>query len=423
MQQNYSSPGNPKRLFIFLLLLMALFVPPGTLLAGKTEKPTVLLISLDAFRYDYFDKADTPNLDRLRQEGLQAESLIPVFPSNTFPNHYSIVTGLYPAHSGIIDNEMYDPVYDAYFDLGKRDELASSRWWHGEPVWVTAVKQGLKANTLFWPGTEAEINGYRPTQWLPYQHNMPYQKRVNIILDWMDLPEEERPNFISLYLPEVNEVAHYAGADAPETYQAVELVDRTVGKIMKGLEERGLLDSTHIIIVSDHGMVDVSPERQINLDDYIDTTEADWIRYGAQLGIWASPKKIPKILRKLKKAHPHLKVFARDDIPERFKLSGHIRIAPIVGIPDLGWEVVTTKALSIPMNHPLKGDHGFDNEEPLMHGIFIAYGPNIPRGKRVEPFINVEIYELLCQILGLQAAPNDGSGWLVEQVGNLKRVE
>ncbi len=419
MRQNHSSLGNQKRPFIFLLLMWATFVPPVDLLAGEMEKPTVLLISLDAFRYDYFDKADTPNLDRLRREGLQAESLIPVFPSNTFPNHYSIVTGLYPAHSGIIDNEMYDPVYDAYFDLGKRDELASSRWWHGEPVWVTAVRQGLKANTLFWPGTEAEINGYRPTQWLPYEHNMPYPKRVKIILDWMDLPKKDRPNFLTLYLPEVNEVAHRAGADAPETYRAVELVDGAIGEIMKGLEERALLDSTHIIVVSDHGMVDVSPERQINLDDYFDTGIAQWIRYGAQVGIWAPDNKLPRILKKLKNAHPHLKVYAKDEIPERFHLSGHIRIPPIVGIPDLGWEVVTNKALSKPMNHPLRGDHGFDNQEQLMHGIFIAYGPDIPRGKKVDSFINVEIYDLLCQLLGLQPAPNDGTGWLVEQVRNL----
>lgn len=403
-----------------LFLLAATTVMTGSLFAEKMEKPTVLLISLDAFRYDYFDKADTPNLDRLRREGLQAESLIPVYPSNTFPNHYSIVTGLYPAHSGIIDNEMYDPVYGAYFDLGKRRELASSRWWHGEPVWVTAVKQGLKANTLFWPGTEAEINGYRPTQWLPYQHNMPYRERVEIILKWIDLPEDERPNFLTLYLPEVNEVAHDAGADAPETYRAVELVDRTIGEIIKGLEEQGVLKSTHIVVVSDHGMVDVSPKRQINLDDYFDTSEAQWIRYGAQLGIWAPEKKIPRILKKLRNAHPHLKVYARDEIPQRFQLSGHIRIPPIVGIPDIGWEVVTKKALKLPRDHPLRGDHGYDNEDPLMHGIFIAYGPEIPRGKKVGSFINVEIYGLLCELLGLQPAPNDGSGWLVEQVNKLR---
>ncbi len=408
-------------LFIFLFF-MCLFVPSGPILAKKNETPTVLLISLDAFRYDYFDKADTPNLDRLRNEGIQAESLIPVFPSNTFPNHYSIVTGLYPAHSGIIDNEMYDPVYDAYFDLGKKDELASSRWWNGEPIWVTAIKQGQKANTLFWPGTEAEINGYRPTEWLPYQHNMPYDERVKIILDWMDLPKTERPSFLTLYLPEVNEVAHKAGADAPETYRAIELVDATIGQIMKGLEERGTLKSTHIIVVSDHGMVDVSTERQINLDDYFDTSEAHWIRYGAQVGIWAKEKKVPGILKKLRKAHPHLKVYAKDEVPERFHLNGNIRIPPIIGIPDVGWEVVTNEALSQPWGHGehLKGDHGYDNQEPLMHGIFVAYGPKIPRGKMVDSFINVEIYGLLCEILDLQPAPNNGTGWLVEQVEKLR---
>ncbi len=416
MKQYHSRPGNAKRPFIFHLLLLALILPPGALLARKSEKPTVLLISLDAFRFDYMEKAETPNLDRLRKEGLMAESLIPVYPSNTFPNHYSIATGLYPAHHGIIDNEMYDPVYDSYFDLSKKEELTNGRWWHGEPIWVTAVRQGQIAHTLFWPGTAAEINGYRPTVWHPYDHFMPYDQRVKIILGWMDLPRAERPNLMTLYLPEVNEVAHYAGADQPKTYAAVEKVDRTVGKIMDGLESRGLLKSTNIVVVSDHGMTDVSMKRIINLDDYFDTEDAEWIRYGAQLGIWASPKKVPKILRKLKKAHPHLHVFAKEDFPPRFHFNGHIRIPPIVGYPDPGWEVVTNKALATPMDHPLRGDHGYGAEDPMMHGIFLAYGPNIPPGTTVNSFINVEIYGLLCELLGLQPAPNDGTGWLVERI-------
>ncbi len=154
-------------------------------------KPTVILISLDGFRYDYLDKYSPPTLNQLAKDGVRAKWMIPSFPTKTFPNHYTVATGLYPEHHGIIENNIWD--FGVTFGLGKREEVQNSRWWLGEPIWVTAEKQGLRAGAFFFPGTEAEIAGKRPTFWKQYDGKIPNNDRVDQILTWLDLPRGRTP--------------------------------------------------------------------------------------------------------------------------------------------------------------------------------------------------------------------------------------
>ncbi len=247
----------------------------------------VVLVSLDGFRWDFASRADTPNLDSLANEGIRAEKLLSAFPTKTFPNHYTLVTGLWPSNHGIVGNNVRDPELEARFGMSNREAVADARWWGGEPIWVTAEKQGFKSAPLFWPGSEAPIKGVRPAYWEPYQSEMSNADRVDKLLSWIDLPEPDRPRFLTLYASDVDSAAHGSDPDSsPEVATAVARVDAMVGRLLAGLEQRGLADSTHVIIVSDHGMSATSADRVIPVDDYIDLEVANPMDMGAVLTLW-----------------------------------------------------------------------------------------------------------------------------------------
>lgn len=278
----------PKSLFLFALLVLV-FVGacsprpegaddgapvPSIADAAATDEhlgspPALILISLDGFRWDYQQLTDTPHLDALAARGVQAESLIPVFPSKTFPSHYSIVTGLRPAEHGIVSNNMRDPAWEGDFRIGT-DELVKGRWWGGEPIWTTANNNGLVTASYFWPGSDALINGDRPRYFYPYDGSVSYEQRVDQVLAWLELPAAERPSFITLYFSDPNDTSHDVGPEAPAALVAVRRVDVMVGRLVQGLEDRGLLMSTNIVVTSDHGMTLMDPERDILLDDFVE---------------------------------------------------------------------------------------------------------------------------------------------------------
>jgi predicted AlkP superfamily pyrophosphatase or phosphodiesterase len=236
-----------RRYFFLFLLVISLFVC-GFLNTKQAPqvidnlKPTVILISFDGFRWNYFDKVSTPNLNRLSETGVKAKRLIPSFPTKTFPNHYTIVTGLFPENHGIIANKMYDPKLNATFSLGDRKSVEDSRWWGGEPIWVTAEKQGQTSAILFWPGSETEIKGIRPTYWQKYDQSLAYDKRVQQALDWLDLPVAQRPTLIALYFDAPDTQGHSYGPDSPEVKNAIRKVDTTIGILLQGLKQRGILN-------------------------------------------------------------------------------------------------------------------------------------------------------------------------------------
>ena len=398
-----------------LVLLVTLFV--GWLTGCRTtrthpaedEAPPLLLISIDGFRADYLDRYEPPTLTTLAREGVRAEALIPVFPSLTFPNHYTIVTGLYPDHHGIVANTMFDSTL-GWFRLSDRDAVSDGRWWRdGEPIWVTAERQGLRTATYFWPGSEAEIRGVRPTYWVPYDGSIPGETRVRQVLEWLDLPDSLRPRFLTLYFSEVDHAGHEHGPDALEVAEAVQRVDGYLRLLVDGLRARGLLDRVNVLIVSDHGMTATSRERAIFLDDYIALDDVQVVNWSPVLMLTPRPGRFEIVLQALREAHPHLHVYRKAELPAHLHFGTHPRIPPIVGLADEGWTITTrTRFEQQPDRFPM-GMHGYDPTLPSMHGILIAHGPAFAHGRVVPPVENIHLYTLMCRLLGITPAPNDGS--------------
>ena len=369
-------------------------------------RPTVILISIDGFRYDYWNKGGVPNLQHLIATGVRAKALLPCFPTVTFPNHYSIATGLYPAHHGIINNEIFDPTLQATFSYKDRAATGDARWWGGEPIWVTAEKQGQKTAPFFWPGATAPIEGIRPTYWELFNSSVTPAERVGKILSWLDLPAARRPTLLALYFEQVDHAGHDYGPDSPEVRQAISQVDSAIGMLLEGLRRRGIENRVNILVVSDHGMAAVSPRRTIFLDDYVDLHRVRVVSTNP-LMLW--PKQAAdadEIFAGVSKM-PHLKIYRSADFPERWRLTENPRVPPIIGVADEGWNLTThqrAKSHKLPL-----GQHAFDNSLPAMWGIFVAHGPAFRAGATLPAFPNVDVYDLIAYLLRLEPAENDGS--------------
>jgi predicted AlkP superfamily pyrophosphatase or phosphodiesterase len=332
--------------------------------------------------------------------------MIVAFPTKTFPNHYTIVTGLYPAHHGIVSNNMWDDAIGKTFTLSARDVMVDTRWWGGEPLWVTAVKQGRKSASFFWPGSDVMIDSLYPSYYRVYDGKVANAERVRGVLDWLSLPRDSAPVFVTLYFSDVDGAGHDFGPDAPQTDSAIARVDTAVGAVVAGLAARGLDDHVNVIIVADHGMAATSPERQIFLDDYIDTTSVimvDWSPVAAILP--RQGQDAAAIYADLHGRHPHLDVYLKDELPKRWHYDDNPRITPIIAVADEGWHITTHRK---PLTRP-GGTHGYDNALPSMGALFIAAGPAFRQGVVVPPFQSIHLYELMARITGLKPARNDGS--------------
>ena len=398
--------------FIMSLLIISLFFYSCHLLSKNTanNEPEnyLILISFDGFRWDYMDKTDTPNLDRLVANGIKADALIPSFPSKTFPNHYTIVTGLYPENHGIVANTMYDPVFGATFSLGNREEVQNGRWWGGEPIWVTAEKQGLKTLCNFWPGSEAEIKGIRPTYWIEYDGNVPNEERVEKVLQFIDKPAEERPSFYTIYFSDPDDYGHLGGPDSSSINIAIQECDARIGQLITGLEDRNLFDKVNIIILSDHGMAQLSPERLIFLDDYLDPSNLNMPNWSPIMDIWCEESEVDSIFNLINGKHPNFSVYKKQDVPERLHFSNNRRIAPIIGIMDNGWSLTSHSYFDSHQSFYTGGTHGYDPAHTDMHAFFLAYGPVFKSGTTVPAFENIHLYNLMAKVLAIDPAPNDG---------------
>ncbi len=394
-------------LFIFIITLLST-CSIHRQIPQEDFKPTLILVSFDGCRYDYPNMATTPALDEMAAEGVKADGLKTSFPSKTFPNHLTIVTGLYPEHHGIIANRIYDDVNDETYTLGNGAVL-ESKWYQGEPVWVTAERQGLRTATFFWPGSEAEIGGYRPTYYKAYDNDFPYNKRVEQVLAWLDMPEATRPQFLSLYFDEPDHSGHEFGPASTEAIAALERVDKQLASLLDGIEERHLEDKVNVIVVSDHGMTSLSRDSVIFLDDYINMSDIKMVDYSPVAAIRPNPGKLEEVYQALKDAHPHMKVFKKGEVPEKYHYNDYKFIQPIIAISDLHWTMTTHDFFNSHPNYPSKGTHGFDPDYQDMNAIFYAKGPAFKKGVSLPVFRNTNIYELMCHILEIQPAPNDGS--------------
>jgi len=378
--------------------------------AADAARPVVILISLDGWKHDYLDRANAPALRALAAQGVLSEGLIPVFPSKTFPNHYTIVTGLYTEHHGIVSNTMFDDAIGERFTMSAAT-AKDSRWWGGEPLWVTAETQGQRSASMFWPGSEVEIKGVRPSHWKPYEDDYPHRDRVNQVLDWLRLPVAERPTFITLYFSEVDSVGHRSGPDSTEVIEAAERIDAEIAALVAGVRELGLDSSVHYVIVSDHGMAQLSTDRVVVLDDYLDMTTVQTIDGSPVIGLSPITGTTDDIVAALRDKHPQLSVYKREETPEHLHYRQHPRIPPVLAIAGDGWTLATRAQLASwkEQGRTLGGAHGYDTALKSMQGLLIATGPSFKQGEVVPPIENIHLYEMMARVLGLTPAPNDGS--------------
>ena len=396
--------------------------PPSEALPDDDGAPfPLILISFDGFRWDYPYRYHTPHLARMAQAGVKAEYLEMAFPTKTFPNHYTIATGLYPGHHGIISNSIYDPEYGASFSLGNEEAIESERWWGGEPIWVTAEKQGLRAATFFWPGSEAPIDSIRPSYRRAYDGSVPGEARVEQVLRWLDFPEWRRPDLITLYFSAVDAAGHRHGPSSEAVNQAVASLDTYLGQLYSGLEARGWADSVNVVVTSDHGMAALSRDRVIFLDDYLtgtgDRPRLENLRvteHSPVLMAWPDEAHTQAVLDALKGAHPKLSVYHKSEVPEELHFSGSRRIPPIIGIAEEGWSVSTHAEFEAHPERFTGGAHGYVPSAPTMRGILYARGPAFARRAVAPPQEAIDLYRLMCHLLHLNPAPGDGDDEAVQ---------
>ncbi len=377
-------------------------------MTGATTDHIVLLVSLDGFRADYINRPAASRLRRLAASGVRAERMIPAFPSKTFPNHYTIVTGLFPEHHGIVANAMFDTVIGRKFAMADTAVTHDPRWWGGEPLWNTVEKQGKKAASFFWVGSDIRINNMLPTWYRTYDGRVPNESRVQTVLEWLSLPAGAGPVFISMYFSDVDDAGHRYGPDAPETDAAIAHVDSMIGTLLDGIASRGLRDRVNVIVVSDHGMTSLAADRVIYLDDYLDLSKVTIVD-GSPVGAFVPAAGYEaEAYARLRTAHPRMQVYRKGEVPARFRFNEHPRITPLIAIADEGW-TITTRPAAKRSGPPRGGAHGYDNTLQSMGALFVASGPDFKQGAVVPPFQNIHIYELLAGLLKVMPAPNDGS--------------
>jgi predicted AlkP superfamily pyrophosphatase or phosphodiesterase len=331
----------------------------------------------------------------------------PTFPTVTFPNHYTIVTGLWAEHHGVVGNTMVDAKLGR-FTISDSTQVRTSGWWGGEPLWVTAEKQGRRSASMFWPGSEAEIGGVRPTWYERYDEKVPYDKRVTKVLGWLALPRDSAPTFITTYFSAIDGVSHRAGPDSPETREAIAKVDSAVTALWRGIQASPNAANVSMIVVSDHGMAKTSSSRRIVIDDYLEPGTWRVAELNPVAMITPAAGKADDIFARLSTV-PHAQAYRKAQIPDRWHFRDNPRIPEILLVAEPGWVLATRDLLSRRPNYGDGGTHGYDNRAPSMQAIFIGAGPAFAQGKEVPRVRNVDLYELMTSILKLRPAPNDGS--------------
>ncbi|WP_266205529.1 alkaline phosphatase family protein [Pontibacter kalidii] len=383
---------------------------------AQMQKPYVIMISADGFRYDYADKYDAANLKNFRELGVQAESMLPSFPSKTFPNHYTLVTGMYPATHGLINNYFYDPQRKEHYSMRDRKQVEDGSWYGGVPLWVLAERNQLLSASFYWVGSEAPVQNTRPTYWYKYNEDIPFEARVQTVVDWLRLPEAERPHLITFYLPEVDHAAHRYGPDAPETEQSVKELDARLKQLTEAVAVTGL--PVNYIFVSDHGMIQIDQENTLPLPAAVDTAKFLVSGGGMVVELHAKNKKdIKPTYRKLKKeAGGAYKVYTKSNIPKHLhygkKADKYNRVGDILLLTD------APKVFHFSSRKPAPGAHGYDpTAVKEMHATFYAWGPGFKEGVKTAAFSNVQVYAIVARLLGLEYSHNiDGDGTVAKEV-------
>ncbi len=369
------------------------------------DKPYVIMISLDGFRHDYAEKFEAKNLLRLKEAGSHSASLLSIFPSNTFPNHYSIATGLYTENHGLINNTFYSRDRNQKYSIYERNAVGDGTWYGGIPLWALAESQGMLSATYFWVGSEAEIAGYRPNYSYAYNSKTGNKERFEKVIDWLKMDPKERPHLMLIYISDIDHEGHDYGPDAPETRTAVLEVDHLLGEFQEDLSELGL--PVNLVIVSDHGMSHANTA--LRLADFTELGDSKVIN-GVPALIYNDDKgKAARMYSDLSKV-PELTVYKKDQLPQRFHFNNEDRTADLVIMTDSPFAITSSGKTS------LRGGHGYDPESAEMGGIFYAIGPAFKPGKKIKPFENIHIYPAITHILGLETPEIDGNKKVLKSI-------
>ena len=401
---------SPLRFFVCVLVALLVGCARAPSRGTDTLAPPLLLVSIDGYRADYFDRGLSPTLHRLATEGVRAQYMRPSFPSLTFPNHYTLITGLRPDRNGIIANIMEDErIPNERFSSGNRAAIENARWWdEATPLWTTVQRAGGRAATMFWPGSEAPVHGRHPDYWARYDRDVADDARVDAVLAWLDLPARERPALITLYFDRVDVMGHHFGPVSTEVDDALRSIDGALARLLAGLDERGLRDAINLVVVSDHGMTATSPERVVFLDDLVPRAWVNVVMWGVLTGLSPDPEHRDEVERLLLAPHEHMDCHRRDAMPSRFDYGRNRRIPPILCLARSGW-VIGDHATFERKKHFSLGEHGYDIDDADMRAIFVASGPSFRAGAVIPPFDNVDVYPLLAHLLGVVAERNDGN--------------
>lgn len=368
------------------------------------ERPKLLLVSFDGFRWDYIDRVPTPNFHDLMKEGVQVEQVENIYITKTFPNHYSLVTGLYAETHGIVANEMFDPAMNLSFSM-ETDSIYDSRWWdEAVPLWVTLQKSGGRSGAAMWPGSDVKIHGMFPNQYLHYNETVPFETRVERIIEWFSAPKEEAVDFAVLYWEEPDESGHALGPESPLMDVVIAGIDENLGFLRNELRKAGLYEKVNLIVTSDHGMMQLSTDKIIELDEYVSRELYTWVDKSPVVGIIPNEGKLEEVYGKLVDANPYMAVYKRNEIPVHYHYQHNLRIMPILLEAQEGWTIVQNRTAPF-----MLGNHGYNNSLRSMHPVFVARGPAF-RQDLVKPSMqSVDLYPLMCHILSVRPLPNNGS--------------
>ncbi|WP_033922216.1 alkaline phosphatase family protein [Sphingomonas sp. 37zxx] len=371
--------------------------PEPMIAAAPAEQrdPVTILVSIDGFHPDYLKRGITPNMARLAAQGVQAP-MRPSFPTKTFPNHYALVTGLHPDRNGIVANRFEDPARP-----GEVFTMASLEpyWWdQAEPIWVTAEKAGIRTATMFWPGSNSKVRETYPSDWQQFAQALPERNRVNAVVDWLRRPAATRPKLVTLYFDTVDTAGHRFGPQSPEVNAAIAEADSLIGFLLSELG--ALRQPANLILVSDHGMAEVSADRTIDLLAAFPASDIRLAEDGPYATFHAQPGREAAVVAALAKPHPHMRCMEKAALPARLAYGRNPRVPPYICIADSGWMI-----LGQPPKYPIKGGaHGYDNADPAMNSILVASGPAFRRGVTLPIADNVDVYALLRRLAGLSAA-------------------
>ncbi len=362
------------------------------------------MVSIDGFRHDYAQKYNAKNILAIAENGSSATSLIPAFPSKTFPNHYTLATGLYPQNHGIVSNSFYDTATGQGYKIGAKESVENGHWYRGVPLWNLAQLQGMVAASYFWVGSEADVNGLRPKYYYPYEKQTPYEYRVKRIMEWLQLPEATRPHFITLYFSLVDTQGHRFGPDAEETKEAVLYLDEQIGALREGIAKSGL--PVTLLVTSDHGMAEVS--KLINIHDYLQLDREQF--YSGPMAMIYTKNEVEtnEFYQKLQKIE-HLKTYKKEAVPSYLNFNTSERIGDLVLITEPPYNIIYSEKEVREMDNP-GGTHGYDPFEcKEMGAIFYIEGPNIKKNQVLSPIENIHIYPLVAHLLDLPLiTPVDG---------------